>query len=201
MRRFTRGAVASGAVTMFGVALGTVAPVASSACDGHECDKHLADWGCLASTVAPSDACCEQGHMLDENHWESTLQNADWLPFQSYEMLSLHYGAFTGAREPDQALSFIFIAPAPPEGPDAPFPDAPLPEGGFDPTTLASGNDGEWDHMGPRDAVVENATCAATVVRVVIGFPEIEGGVPPGFIGPCQRHETTAPDASRRSGG
>jgi hypothetical protein len=165
-------------------------PAASAACDGHECDPHESDWGCAGDDVEPSDECCAQGVMVDSDHWATTLPNADWLNFYSYDTIRLHYSAWTGKRQPDEGLSSIWIAPAAPEGPPAPFPDAypaDAADGGVDNTTLASGNLGEFDKLGPGEAWVENATCSPTIVRVVIGFPHLEGGVPPEYIGPCQK--------------
>jgi hypothetical protein len=188
VRSFTRGAAASTAVTLLGLGLQSAAPLASASCDGQECDPHWVDYGCVESNVSPSDACCAQGHMQDKDHWETTLQSADWLPFQSNEFLRLHIGAWTGTRQPDQFDSAILIAPAAPEGPDAPFPDVDPTDAPVDNATLATGNLGEFDKLAPGMVVVQHATCSASLVRVIVGFPSIEGGVPEEYIGPCQRH-------------
>jgi hypothetical protein len=202
VRSWTRGAAASGAVSLLGVALQAAAPMASASCYGDECDQNSADYGCIDPNVAPSDVCCEQGYMPDENTWASTPQNALWLPFNASETLRLHIGAWTGSRLPEQGFSSIWIAPAPPQGPNAPFPDADPADAPVDITTLASGSLGEWPLVSPGLVEVENGTCAPMLVRVVIGFPPVDGGVPPEYIGPCQRHANAASqNASRADGG
>jgi hypothetical protein len=184
-----RRVFAGGAVTAMGLALWSAAPLATAACEDHACDTHTSVRGCASADVDPSDPCCEQGFMLDENNWESTLPNADWLPFNTYETITFDIAAWTGKREPNIGLSKIIIAPAPPEGPAAPYPDVyQETDGPLDVTTLGSGNEAEWGVFGPGQVSVMNATCSPTLVYVVISFPEIEGGVPSEFIGPCQRH-------------
>ena len=200
MRRFTRGAAASGAVALLGLALQSAGPLASASCDGHECDPHWVDYGCPANGANPPD-CCDQGVMLDDDHWATTLESVDWLPFQSYEHLRLHIGAWTGSRMPDEGLSGIWISPGNSGDPDAPLPlmdptDAPVGA-----TTLATGNLGEFEKVVPGLVEVLNATCSPQRVRVVIGFPSPEGGVvTQDMKGPC-RHTTSTMDAAHGGGG
>jgi hypothetical protein len=188
--RWRRGAAAGGAVTLLGIALQSVGPLASASCDGHECDPHLADYGCLDANVAPGAACCKEGLMLDPDHWATTLQSADWIPFQSYETLRLHFAAWTGSRVPDIGLSTIDIAPAAPEGPDAPFPPNDPPDAPVDNATVASGNLGEFQYVSAGLVEVLNATCSPGIVRVVVGFPSIDAGeggaIPAEYRGPCR---------------
>ncbi len=199
-----RSALASGAVTVLGLAVQSAAPLASASCDGHECDATSTDWGCTHTPSGPSDACCGEGQMVDPDHWATTRQNAAWLAFGSFETIRLHFGAFTGTRAPDVGLSEIDIGPGPPEGPLAPYPDALPPETSsvdaeYDNTTPASGNLGEWTRFGPGRVDVLNATCSPGVVYVVIGFPSIDGSVPPEYTGPCQASSSPR-DASHADG-
>jgi hypothetical protein len=179
---------------MLGLALQSAAPLATASCDGHECDPHWVDYGCPESNVAPSEACCDQGCMIDDDTWASTPQNAGWLPFLSYEQLRLHLGAWVKGRGvPEQGFSSILIAPAAP--PDAPFPDADPTDATVDETTVASGNLGEFVKIGSDLVIVENATCSAQLVRVIIGFPKVEGGVTSAMKGPCQKSAKARCDA------
>ena len=129
---------------MLGVALQSAAPLASASCDGHECDSSVVQRGCFGES--PDYAtCCDDGWMMDANHWMTTKWNANWVPFGPFETLQMNSSAWVGTRAPVINLSTILIAPAPPEGPDAPYPDV-VPsayegvEGGYDLVTLASGN-------------------------------------------------------------
>jgi hypothetical protein len=189
VRRFARGAAASGVVTMLGVALQTAGPLASASCDGQECNPHFGvEYGCALPEAGHSTTCCDQSnaHMLDPNHWETTAQNATWLHFESFETLKLHFGAWTGTRVPDISLSSVYIGVDPAAGPDAPYPDSDTPDAAVDNTTLATGNLAEWPYVGAGLVEVENATCSPATVRVVIGFPEVDGGViAPEYKGPC----------------
>ena len=196
MRRFARGAAASGAVTLLGLALQSAAPMATASCDGHECDPHWVDYGCPAHGKNPPD-CCDQGVMLDDDHWATTLESADWLPYQSYEYLRLHTGAWTGDRMPDEGLSGIWISGGNSGDPDAPLPLVDPTDAPVGATTMATGNLGEFVKVAPGMVEVLNATCSPQRVRVVVGFPKIEGGVvPPELTGPCRRSAKTTMDAS-----
>jgi len=182
VRRLAKGAIAGGAFTALGVAFSTAPMLASTSCDGTECDSSDAGWGCTSAAAASADPSCCKGDMPDPYTWESTPVDADagWLDFPAFRTWSLYTAPWTGTRTPDTYLAWI--APTPPTNP---YPANNSPEAPVSVSTLASGNLALWPYIGPGLVEVENGTCSPAVVRVVLKFADVDGGLTDDMLGPC----------------
>ncbi len=116
-----------------------------SGCQGRECESDgYKDYG-----YGPGE-----GHLVDENTWESTPNNANWLPFGPYHLWGIHPVGLEGR-------DLVLI--------QAYYSADPNPNAAGSNFTTASGN-GATFSVSPdsRTVFVFNQTCAPTYVRVVI---------------------------------
>jgi hypothetical protein len=190
MGKWLRRTAAGGAVTIFGVALASVPAVATTSCLGTDCQAHTSYYGCPRPGVEPPE-CCNEGHIRPDGRWESSGQEQDWLNFPGSNTIQLNLGAWVGDLTPDQASSILLIAPAPPAGAAAPFPEADPPDAPVSYTAVGANNQAEWVWIsgegGPSAVEIYNSTCASTIVRAVIGFDTPTGGVPASKLGVCAK--------------
>ena len=163
-----RHAIAKGLGALAFLALAAI-PIALIApgCQGRECESDgYKDYG-----YGPGE-----GHLVDENTWESTPNNATWPAFGPYHTWGFHPIGLEGR---DFLLIQVYYSADPdPNDPGKNF-------------STGSGNGAivGTDGAGARTIFVTNATCAPTFVRLVViadplppTVPSSDGGVS-GVIG------------------
>lgn len=116
-----------------------VATVGLSSCYGRNCEGSPRQFGLDAS----------DGRMLDENTWESSPSDGEWLPFprQTAYNLSLPFGG----RRPEWWLGYVSGQQRPNTGN----------------LTLGAGNLTVFNGVGPNALTVFNDTCSDYYIRVV----------------------------------
>jgi hypothetical protein len=186
VRRFTWSAIAGGAVTLVGAGLSSAPMLATTSCDGQECNPSPAiDWGCPPGV--PAATCCSHGYM-NGNTWLSSPPSelasspdaADWLPYNANSRIRLYLAAWTPNGIPEPTSSSISISLNP--GPQNPDPKDDPPDAPVGIWTTGSGNEAEWDNMAPGYAEVVNGTCSPWYVRISVVFDVPDGGL---IKGPC----------------
>jgi hypothetical protein len=182
MPDWLRRAGALGAASLFCCALPWTAAVTTTSCETHACDPSTVIVGCKTAPVSSEDACCKQGRMINETQWVSTRQDANWVSFPAAGTIELFLAGWTDAT-PDTILSQVDIAPAPPEGPADPDPDADLPDATASDWAVAAGSLAEFDEAKPGFVEITNGTCTPTIARILITFQTSDGA--PLHHGPC----------------
>lgn len=147
--------------------------LAVPSCQGRECESDgYKDYG-----YGPGE-----GHLVDENTWETTPNNATWLAFGPYHLWGLHPVGLEGR----DILNVNVYYSADPN------PNTNAPVSNFTP---GSGNGALVAvSADSRTVFVSNATCAPTFVRVVIQadpFPPTVPGADAG-VGPAINVEAGA---------
>jgi hypothetical protein len=114
-------------------------------CQGRECESDgYKDYG-----YAPGE-----GHLVDQNTWETTPNDATWLPFGPYHLWGLHPVGLEGRD--------ILLV----QGYYSADPNPNTPGSNF---TIGSGNGLTFTVLDDsRTIIVDNQTCAPTYVRVVV---------------------------------
>ena len=161
-----RRAIVKGIGTLAFLTLAIPIVLIAPGCQGRECESDgYKDYG-----YGPGE-----GHLVDQNTWESTPNNATWLPFGPYHLWGIHPVGLEGR---DLVLIQVYYSADP---------DPNDPGNNF---TTGSGN-GATMSVSPdsRTVFVSNGTCAPTYLRVVIvadplppTVPSDDGGVS-GVIG------------------
>lgn len=113
--------------------------------------------GCFADDCSGtgSNVFAEQGHMIDENTWESTPYNGTWTEFSGNDYIYFH-GAF-GGRVPFDCTIYLSVSANPAQDGNN--------------TTIASGNVALVSQQGPDQIMVANGTCSRYFIRVVLYAP------------------------------
>jgi hypothetical protein len=115
-------------------------------CYGHNCDGDLLTFG-----QAPGE-----GRLIDENTWESSPIDGDWLPFTKQRIWVFQFPQL-GDRVPYEVTPLISAE----QNPNRDQTNA----------TIGSGNLAEQSNFGPGTVWVKNDTCADYFVRVVVKVP------------------------------
>jgi hypothetical protein len=138
-------------------------------CFGRECDGDEKSWGPPTDVyqayadAAPDalvgsggDPRMSQGHLVDENTWESNAIGDDWLEYLHARALHLYYPQL-GGRQPDQVTAYISANVNPNKTGDT--------------FTAGGGNVAKFIGVLPGVATVKNDTCADFFVRVIVHVP------------------------------
>ncbi len=139
-------------------------------CFGRECDGDEQSWGPPADVYAANrdagpdaanldagpDPRMAQGHLLDDNTWESTAIGDDWLSYLHERSWHMNYPQL-GDRQPDQITAYISANVNPNKTNDS--------------LTAGGGNVAKFFSVLPRAGTVRNDTCADFFVRVVVHAP------------------------------
>ncbi len=134
-------------------------------CYGRQCDGDELSWGpprdvydrdVDASVDAAAEPRMAQGHLIDENTWESTAINDDWLAYLHERTWHVYYPQL-GGRQPDQITAYISANVNPTKTQDS--------------LTAGGGNVAKFFGVLPDVATVRNDTCADFFVRVVVHVP------------------------------
>jgi len=128
-----------GLVALWGIMMGGIG---SASCYGHTCDGDSQVWGRVPG----------EGRLVDEDTWESTPIDGDWIPFTRqrvwfFEMREL------GDRTPYEITPLISAE------------RNPVHDNGN--WTEGSGNLAEQSGAGPGRIAVKNNTCADYYIRIV----------------------------------
>jgi len=182
MPEWLRRAGALGAASLVCAALPWTAAVTTTSCETHACDPSTVVVGCKSSDVSPSDACCQQGHMINDYQWESTPQDANWVSFPAAGSVYLYLAGWTDAT-PDTGLSVVDVAPAPSEGPADPDPDAEAPDATASYWAAGAGSQAEWSDARSGFVELQNGTCTPLIARIILTFQTQDGA--PLHHGPC----------------
>jgi hypothetical protein len=194
MNRWSRRATAGGAVSLFLAAMRSMPIAATASCDGHECDPSTTDYGCDSAECCTKARNAGMGMIQGPGggwYWQSSpTQAADWLAFPAMGTVNLRLAGWTDAM-PDPAFSCILIAPAPPQGAQAPDPKGDSIDAAVSDFTCASGILGQYLDISSGLVQVENATCSPWIARFVIGFDAPDGG---GALpkGPCWKAQDSS---------
>ena len=143
-------------------------------CFGRECDGDEQSWGPprdvyrAASNAGPDAALLDprmmQGHLVDDNTWESNAINDDWLSYLHARAWHFYYPQL-GGRQPDQITAYISANVNPNKTNDT--------------MTAGGGNVAKFIGVLPDVATVKNDTCADFFVRVVVHVPPyVDAGTP-----------------------
>jgi len=135
-------------------------------CFGRECDGDEQWWGPSDDLYAayldagPDAAFVDprnlQGHLVDENTWESNAINEDWLSYLHERAWHFQYPQL-GGRQPDQITAYISAVVNPNKTGDT--------------QTAGGGNVAKFIGVLPDIATLKNDTCADFFVRVVVHVP------------------------------
>jgi hypothetical protein len=119
------------------------AALVSPGCYGHNCDGAFVTYGADAG----------EGHMIDENTWESNAPSKPWLPFprQRYYLFDLHA---LGGRTPALVVPYV-SAQSSPGATGADF-------------TVGSGNLTLLFNAQPNRIDVKNDSCSDYFLRLVV---------------------------------
>ncbi len=161
-------------------------------CFGRECDGDEQSWGpprdVYDSDVdAAADAAFEprmvQGHLVDENTWESTALDDNWLAYLHERTWHVYYPQL-GGRQPDQITAYISANENPAKTNDS--------------LTAGGGNVAKFFRVRPDVATVRNDTCADFFVRLVVHVPPyVDAGTNGGDSGSVQDASNSVQDASK----
>ena len=163
-------------------------------CYGRECDGDVQVWGPSpadedAAAAAPDGGLdgavalqLAEGHLLDENTWESNDVNSDWLPYLHERVWRLYYPQL-GPRQPDQMTAYISANVNPNKTTDT--------------FTTGGGNVAKFVAVFAGGATLVNDTCADFFVRVVVHVPPYpDAGVPAQDAGSTDAASVDAGDGS-----
>lgn len=163
MKKAAQKFVATGVVLI--AALG-VTSLLMPGCFGRECDGDEQSWGpptdlYAANADAGPDAAFVdprmlQGHLVDENTWESNAIGDDWLSYLHERAWHFYYPQL-GGRTPDQITAYISANVNPIKTNDT--------------FTAGGGNVAKFIGVLPNVATVKNDTCADYFVRLVVHVP------------------------------
>lgn len=153
-RRPSRRRLAFFALLWIGIVGG--AAIASPGCYGRNCEGNLETFG-----TNPG-----QGRMIDENTWESSPQEGEWLPYPKQRFYSINIPGLNG-RTPQIVLPYLSAAPNPRKT-----------GSNF---TLGSGNLTLIVNVGPNHVDIINDSCSDYYLRLVVvasPFPSGDASIP-----------------------
>ncbi len=169
-----RPALSTGARTfVLLAAVASLGATAIPACFGRDCDGDVISWG-------NNDG---EGHLVDENTWESTPTDFDWIQYSHERVIVFNYGRLLGAelttledggtacqrRVPDWTIAYVSAA----QRPNSRDPNS------YEDYTIASGNIGKYRIRAGGTLDLYNNTCSNFYARLVVHAPPVARPLPP----------------------